>query len=156
MPNPIDRNDNNATCRLILDEMQRSLDQTFSASDSLDQKANLIIAAIALILTIFAPALATLSKQGLAAITLAIICVGLSAFAIRSREYRSPLAADWNELDQHLLGQSEGEALSVLISGYVDQINHNEELNRRKARFLDFALISLILLPMLIFLFYSS
>ena len=66
------------------------------------------------------------------------------------KDYKLPIASDWDELDKHILGRSEREAILTLLSGYVDQIQHNRKINRLKVRTFKISLINLFVTVILL------
>jgi hypothetical protein len=137
--------------RLALEELRLNMQQSLAAADALDQKANLVLVASGLIL-----ALATTLQISLfayhsifywvllsATVVVYILAVGIVLWAASPQPYRMAIASDWNEIDQHILGQPEREAILALLAGYVKQIQNNREINRKKAVVLRVSLATL-------------
>ncbi len=134
--------DTNSDLRLALEEMRLSMAQSISAGDALDQKVHITLAAAGLVMAVIATFQVPLSSQysdvfwvvRLFAIILFGLAVVLVLFGSRPQTYHLAISPDWNELDKQLIGQPERDAMLSLLSGYVVQVQHNEGINRRKAR----------------------
>jgi hypothetical protein len=133
--------ENNADVKLALEEMRFNMEQSLNAGDALDQKVNVLLAAAGLLLAIATTLQVSLVANRsnlywfllLLAIGLYAICVGVALFGSSPRSYHLALSADWSELDAHIFGRIERDAILSLLAGYVDQIQYNERVNKRKA-----------------------
>jgi hypothetical protein len=131
----------NADVKLALEEMRLNMDQSLSAGDAIDQKVNLILVASGLILGMVYTLQISLDPNRsnlywgllLVAFGLYIAVVALSLWLASPQPYRMAIASDWNELETQLFGKLERDAIRVLLSGYVEQIQHNRKINRTKA-----------------------
>ena len=155
--------DQNADVRLALEEMRVNMDTVMSAGDAIDQKVNALLAAAGLLLVVISAQLPsfTSSHAPLFGVVLAFIVVFyLSSvlvvlFVSRPKEHRAAISSTWNELDAQLFGKSERDAILALLSGYVDQIQHNEETNKHKAKIHTGTLVAFTLIAIsLVVLFY--
>ena len=150
----------NADVQLALSEMRFAMEQSLAAGDSLDRKASTIIAAAALLLPIGTVLQVSVSPErsdlywGISILALLLFIAGGAAalFIGRPQDYHLPIAADWDELDRQILGRPEREALLAVLAGYVDQVPHNERLNRRKARLYGYSIAVLAASALLILL----
>ena len=140
--------DPDADVELALTEMRLALTSSLAGGDSLDRKSNAILAAGALVLGVASSLQVSLDPQRsncyrAVLISAVLLYLGASALALMSghpRSYRLPIAAKWEEIDRQLLGRERRDALLTLLSGYVDQVQHNEAVNRRKANIQGWAL----------------
>ena len=145
--------DNIESIKLALEEMRLYLNKVESNGDSLDQKANFILAASGLVLTFVGAIQLTLANALnspaktillLLASMLYILLIILSIAAMFPANYFQPIRASWETLQASLYTQSEHDALLTLISGYIDRINKSNEINRHKAKLIR---LGLLLMP---------
>ncbi len=135
-------NSENQDLKLALDELRLHMAQTLQAGDALDQKINNTLSAAGLIIAITSTLQISLSPNAsnlywailIVAIVLYITAVVLALIGMKPQVYKMAIIADWDELDERIFGKSEREALLVVLSGYVEQIDHNNEINRKKAK----------------------
>ena len=154
--------ENNLDVKLALEEMRINLQQSLDAGDAIDQKLNSILVAAGLIIALVTTLQISFSSNRtnldwaiiFVTIALYILTILLVILGAAPKDYKLPIASDWDELDKHIIGRSEREAILTLLSGYVDQIQHNRNINRLKVRTFKFSLIILfitvILLPILV------
>jgi hypothetical protein len=132
----------NTDVKLALEEMRFTMEQILSAGDALDQKVNGFLVAAGIVLAISTTLQISLSPNHsdlywailLVTIGLYIIAVGVVLISAKPYAYRMAIAAKWDELDKHIFGKQERDAYLDLLSGYVDQIQHNQKINVRKAK----------------------
>ena len=130
----------NQDVKLALDELRLLMAQTLQSGDSLDQKINNTLSAAGLIIAITSTLQISLFPNAsnfywailILAVILYIATVGLALIGMKPQIYKLAIAADWDEIDERIFGKNEREALLVILSGYVEQIAHNEEINRQK------------------------
>ena len=134
--------DSNSDVQLALTEMRIAMEQSLSAGDSLDGKTNGLLAAAAIVLSVASVLQVSLSPDR-SDVYWGVLILGVFIFTLATgamltaggpRPYHLPIAAEWEEIDKQILGRPERDALLTLLGGYVDQIAHNENMNRRKAR----------------------
>lgn len=151
--------DENLDVKLALEEMRFNMQQSLSAGDALDQKTNLVLAAAAVVIAVGTTLQISLEMNRsdlywmilLLSIGLYLAAVGAALWGSRPQTYRLAIASDWSELNRQLFNKSEREAILALLSGYVDQIQHNQRINAVKAKRLQFSLLVLALtVPLLI------
>lgn len=132
----------NHDLKLALEEMRFNLQQSISAGDALDQKVNVILITAGLIMAVTTTLQISLSLDHsnlywfilLVAVALYIFSVGAALLSSRPQAYHLAISADWEELDKHIFGRSERDAIMWLLSGYVDQVKYNGAINRYKAK----------------------
>lgn len=144
---------------LCLEELRIHISVILQAGDSLDKKMNNTLSAAGLIMAITSTLQISLLPDEtdlywsilILAVILYLIAVGLALFGINPKSYKLPIAADWEELDKHIIGKDERKSLLTLISGYVEQINHNSKINQRKTNIfrINLIILSLIVLALL-------
>jgi hypothetical protein len=148
----------NPDLQLALEEMRFNMQQSLSAGDALDGKVNLVLVAAGLVVAITATLEISLdpNRSDLYWFVL-LLAVGFYFAAIasvligsRPTGYHLAISSEWDELDRHIFGRPEREALLSLLSGYVDQIQHNEAINKRKARMYTLSLLLLFLTVVLL------
>jgi uncharacterized membrane protein len=145
--------DKNADAKLALEEMRFNMEKTLEASDALDQRVSIVLAAAGLVLTLATPLQITLSPNRsdlywavlLSTIGLFIVAFALALWGASPKEYRLAIASTRKELESRLLDKSEREAILVLLSGYVEQIQHNQRVNSCKANILRFSMLVLLI-----------
>lgn len=129
----------NLDVKLALEEMRFNMQQSLSTGEILDQKMNSILGASGLFLAVAATFQIVLlpNRPGLSwllvtAGVLYVVMVGLALLGASPQTYRLAIDSDWGELNEHLFQKPERDAALSLLSGYVDQIQHNHRINRRK------------------------
>jgi hypothetical protein len=140
--------DPDADVELALSEMRYALASSLAGGESLDRKVNAILAAGALVLGVASSLQVSLGPRRsdlywavlISAVFLYLFASGLALISGRPRSYHLPIAANWEEIDRQVLGRPRRDALLTLLSGYVDQTQHNERVNRRKANIQGWAL----------------
>jgi hypothetical protein len=154
----------NADVKLALEEMRLNMQQSLSAGEALDQKVNLILVASGLVFAVATTLQISLnpSRSDLYwAVLIGVICLYIASVALAlwgagPQPYRLPLASDWDELTRVILGRAERDALTQLLSGYVEQIQHNRKINRTKAAIfricLAILLVTVLTLVVLVFI----
>lgn len=138
---------------LALDEMRSQFDRQLQAGAALDSKANLLITAVTVLITLVAGLGIVLHSTGLptwypsgalAAVIVFAVLVGFGAFAIGPRYYRTPLAAELDVIGQSILAVSTYEAYQALVRGYVEQIQSNDRVMSNKAWLVRIGLVALV------------
>lgn len=132
----------NLDVKLALEEMRFTMQQILSAGDALDQKVNALLVAAGIVLAVSTTLQISLSPNRsdlywailFVAIGLYIAAVGIVLISSKPYTYRMAIAAKWIELDKQIFGKQERDAILNLLSGYVDQIQHNQNINSRKAK----------------------
>jgi len=145
--------ESNIDVRLALEEMRFNMKQSLDAGDALDQKLSQILAASGAVLALVTALQLTLSSTQsdlywavfLVAVGLYVFAVFLALIGASPQSYRLAIASEWEELDKQIFGKLERDIALILLSGYVDQIQHNRNINRRKANIYR---LSLIVLPL--------
>ncbi len=149
----------NKDVALALDELRFHMAQILQAGDSLDQKINNSLSAAGLIMALTSTLQISLApnKTNLYwtilffAVVLYIVTVGLALIGTNPQEYKLAISANWDELDERLFGKDERDSILVILSGYVKQIDHNDEINKKKAKIFrwNLVLLSIIVLALL-------
>lgn len=143
--------DRNLDVKLALEEMRLNMQQSHDVADALDQKVNLVMVAAGIILTLASTLQISLSAKH-SPVYWVILCIagilylltaGIALWAASPQAYRRAIASEWVELDQHLIGKSERDAILTLLAGYVTQIQHNRGINGRKVGLLRVCLATL-------------
>ena len=153
-------NEENKDVRLALEEMRFNMQQVLNNGDSLDQKVNILLVAAGVVLAITSTLQVTLSPDRsniywgilIFAIILYLLAVGFILFSSKPYMYHLAMSAKWEDLDKYLFNTSEREAILTLLAGYVDQIQYNEQINRRKAKFQSFSLGVLAITVLIFFI----
>jgi len=150
----------NSDAKLALEEMRFQMQQMLDAAESLDRKVNIILVACGLVIALGTELLSR--QQGIypswvwctlgGVVVLYVTAVAAALYSINPRGYRLAVSPEWEEIDNQILGRSERDAMLVLLSGYVEQIQYNATLNRRKANLLRFALVVLLIAMMALFI----
>ncbi len=144
--------DENSDVKLALEEMRLNMQQSLDAGDALDQKVNLILAVAGLVIALGATLQISFSPNRSVTywiilsivVVLYIVSVAAALLAVNPQNYRMAIASDWNELDKRIFEKKERQAILALLSGYVEQIQHNRQINHRKVFLLRFCLIGLV------------
>ncbi len=150
--------------KLALDEMRLNMQQSMSAGEALDRKAQFILFVAASVLTLATTLQGTSfpiqsGRYGLVLVAAIVLDVTSILFVLTSlmpRSYRLAIASDWEEVDRQILGKTEREAILALLSGYVERVKQNGNINRRKARLhrlsLGLLMLTVVLIVSLAFL----
>ena len=152
------KEDENSDVRLALEEMRIAHDQIFKSGDVIDQKANtiLVVAGLILALTTSVKISFGLTSSFLywiiifVSISFYLFAVILTLFGAKPTTYKLPIAAKWEVLDERIFGETERDAILSILSGYVDQIQYNEAINKRKGKIYLVSMISLIVSVLLL------
>jgi hypothetical protein len=153
-------NDNNSDVKLVLEEMRLNMEQVLHAGDRLDEKLNQILVGSGAILALITTLNLSLSfKQSnyywavfFIAVVLYVISIFLALFGASPKPYHLAIAPEWKELDKEIFGKPERDAILTLLSGYVDQIEHNYKINQNKVKVYR---LSLVILPITVILLVS-
>jgi hypothetical protein len=154
------KQDQKENIKLALEEMRLLMDRQFESGDSLDQKANLLLGTTGLIFTIVSTLQISFSGSiqhsllywliELLGLIYLILLVIFSINILGPQTYKTALKPDRDIIANEILLPSENDALLALISGYIDQINHNYRINHKKSILVKRGFI--ILLSVIIFL----
>lgn len=143
--------------KLALEEMRFTMQQVLEAGNALDQKVSLVLVASGLMLAVATTLQTPASCHSTSywailflAVGLYVTAAGIVLWIATPRSYRMAIAAEWNELDEHIFGKSERAAILSLLAGYVTQIRHNQEVNQKKAILLYVCLAMLALIVVLL------
>ena len=153
-------NENNSDVRLALEEMRWSMQQSLSAGDALDQKVNLILVASGLVVALITTLQISLAPNRsdlywfilFLAIGLYVLAVAVVLWGASPQAYRLAIASEWEQLDKHIFGRPERDVILSLLSGYVDQIQHNRRINHRKVMAFRLSLVVLMITVVLLVL----
>ena len=145
-------NENNLDVKLALEEMRFNMQQSINAGDTLDQKVEFILIVAGLILALATTLQVSLSPNHsclywivlLVAIILYVVALSAILFTSMPKTYHLAIASDWEELDKQIFGKVERDAILSMLSGYIEQIQYNEKINRRRAKLHIFSLFLLI------------
>jgi hypothetical protein len=149
--------DANIDVKLALEEMRINMQQSLDAGDRLDDKLNLIQVGSGAVLALVTTLNLSLSFDQsrlywaifLVAVGLYVISVLLALVGAGPKPYHLAIAPEWEELDKEIFGKAERDAILTLLSGYVDQIEHNRKINQSKVNVYRF---SLSILPITVIL----
>lgn len=135
----------NADVEIVLEEMRRQYDIGLRTGELLDKKAGAFLVAAGALIVLALGGQPVSSSPWVQVLTLLVAALYAVAFAlalvsIRTRNYKTQIADDWETLDQYLFGKAERDALLVQISTYIESIEHNRQENNRKARLVDWGL----------------
>ena len=160
-------NTDNQDVKIALEEMRSTMTQILQAGDALDQKINNTLSLGGLIMVLTSTLHISLDSTKsdlywgilLLAVVLYIGAVVIALKGMNPQRYRMAIAAEWDELDKQLFDKDERQVILVLLASYVEQINHNEEINQRKAKhfrvgiglFAIIILLLLVLVPVSVF-----
>jgi hypothetical protein len=149
--------DANIDVKLALEEMRINMQQSLDAGDRLDDKLNQIQVGSGAVLALVTTLNLSLSFDQsrlywaifLVAVGLYVISVLLALVGTGPKPYHLAIAPEWEELDKEIFGKAERDAILTLLSGYVDQIEHNRKINQSKVNVYRF---SLSILPITVIL----
>jgi len=152
------KEDENSDVRLALEEMRIAHDQIYKSGDVIDQKANTILVVAGLVITLTSSVKISLGLTSsllywiifIVAISFYLFAVILTLIGAIPKTYKLPIAAKWEVLDERILGETERDAILSLLRAYMDQIQYNEAINKRKRINYKCSMISLILSLLLI------
>lgn len=147
--------DPNADVKLALEEIRWQMQQILSASDTLDQKVELLLIASGLIMALTTTLQVSLASDKtevywailILALVVYIVVVGFAIAVIAPRTFRTAIKPDWQEFNKHLIGKPEREAILSLIRGYENQVEFNNNILRNKSKLLT---VSICMLPFVI------
>jgi hypothetical protein len=155
----------NSDVKLALEEMRFTMQQILSAGDALDQKVNALLVAAGIVLAVSTTLQISLSPNrsnlywAILFVTIVLYITAVVVVLISSKPYtyRMAIAAKWEELEQHIFGKQERDAILNLLSGYVDQIQHNQKINvcKAKLQMCSIAILALIVVLLVILVFIS-
>lgn len=148
----------NLDVKLALEEMRLTFKMIYDNGDVIDQKINMILIAAGLILGLTTSVNISFGiTNSLLYWIIFAVAFSLYLFTIvgvligaKPTTYHLPIAAKWEVLDQNIFDRSERDAILSILSGYVDQIQYNKAINKRKANIFLLSMISLILSVVLI------
>lgn len=129
----------NDNAQLALEEMRLQMGRVFQASDSLDQKANFLLAGSGLLITLavaLMPRMFTSLLQTLILVAAALLFAAMTYFVLRALApaiYHGPIKADYAVLEEYVLNEPADDALANMIAGYVARIEQNKAINDAKA-----------------------
>lgn len=127
---------------LALTEMRQAYQNCNATTDNLDRKAIALLSSASLILALFGILQLKPFDRGQTdlywvvlstALVLYFVMLGLCAYVIAPRRYNTPIKADKEVLGGSILCKPPREAVMTLLSGYVEQIQHNRLSNQKKA-----------------------
>jgi hypothetical protein len=153
--------DDNLDVKLALEEMRFNMERSLDDSSSIDQKLYWLLATSGLLLTIgttlqifLSPTRSFLYCCSLLFIMyLFLIAGGILILGLSPQPYRLAISSEWDQLDKHIFGRSERDAIMSLLAGYVLQIQYNRDINYRKVlcfRFSLFIFIVIVILMMIL------
>jgi len=134
--------------RLILDELRTTLSAQFNNADGLDGKLKQLLSSASLILSIVTALQITTGIEQIGWFYLTVLVFALVLYAalvivivrgLRPMTYHSSIPTDWDEIADRYFGEDEDEALSTLISTYLDALDKNDIPINHKARMVTFA-----------------
>ena len=152
------KEDENFDVRFALEEMRLAHKQIYKNGDVIDQKINTILVAAGLIIALTSSMKISLGLAYCwiywvifcAAILFYFLAIFGTLLGARPTTYKLPIAARWEVLDEHIFGETERDAILSVLSGYVDQIQFNEAVNKRKGNIYFISMISLFVSVLLI------
>lgn len=135
----------NADVKLVLEEMRRQFDMGLRTGELLDQKAGAFLVAAGAVIVLAMGQQAGASPWWAQALTVLVavsylVAVVLALVAIRTSTYKAQISTDWHDLEQRLFNETERNATLVMISTYIETIEHNRAQNNRKVRLVDWGL----------------
>jgi hypothetical protein len=151
----------NADARIALEEARLLMQQINDASNAVDQKANVLLGAATLVVTLVPalqisikgfPATSARTWALVAALVLYVVMLVVAVVAILPRRFIGPIRADWKTFDEFLLNETERSATLRLLSGYLTQIKVNESVVARKARWVSFGFLLLFFILLAVLL----
>ena len=127
---------------ISLDEMRINIQQSLDSGDALDRKLNQTIVSSGAIISITTTLQLTLdwNKSSLYwfifyfVIGLYTLNVVVALLISGPKSYKLPISPEWKVLEQEIFDKTPREIYSKLLSGYVDQIKNNREINTKKAK----------------------
>jgi hypothetical protein len=128
---------------LVLEELQRTFDKKYLASDILDGKLQTMLNFLSVIVAVV-PAIAgstLFDKIGFLfwiPIILVLVLYWNSfrkiMYGLRPSEYYQPISNNWDELDKRYFNLSEDETLNLIISEHLTASERAEKQNIRKEK----------------------
>lgn len=132
--------DSNADVKLALEEMRLNMQSALASSDVLDKKlASLLVAVVVAAVICATFHIEWFTFPLVVPGSLCLLAIVL-AFAVRPQKYNRAIASDWEALSESVFDKSERDAILSLLSGYVDQIQHNRKINQQEAMIFQFCL----------------
>lgn len=128
---------------LVLAEMQRALDKSYEASDTLDSKLQNLLGVTSLIIALAGTLQLSALRQSGGPLFWMVLSVVLVLYArifwvafnaLRPSTKEFPMTGNWDVLWQKYLYQSEADVLNRIISDYMTAIKQSSGLNDIKAR----------------------
>lgn len=130
--------------QIVLEEMRRMFELVETNTRTLDEKSNNLLSNSSIILTLFGAIQLSIPEGEIPKIVtiglmvLLILFVFLVIFlfkATKPRNYQTPFAADWEDIDSALhTYKSLEDTLDHVSSRYRNKIVYNEELNANKVK----------------------
>jgi hypothetical protein len=129
--------------KLALEELQRVFDKKFAASDILDGKLQSMLNFLSVIVAI-APTIAgstLFDKIGwtfwipiFAVLILYLICFQKIMRGLNPSDYVQPITSDWDILEKRLFKSTPDQAISIIISSYIEALKDAgiQNLNKEK------------------------
>jgi hypothetical protein len=153
--------------KIALEEAKEMYRAIYANGDILDKKATALLSNSSLILTLFSVLQISLIedeqtisyKIGLAiVVALFLSLVIIILCIIRPKKYHLVFEFTWNGIVETILDQKKSNVFYQLISNYIDRIQHNEKINRKKSKWLNIAtyLFSSIILMMIFLSLYVA
>lgn len=144
---------------LTLEEMRSVFQITWQSSDTLDQKALLLVAASVIVLSLatFVQASYDMDKSNLywGIITLAILSyitsVGFALWAIRPRVHKFPVPTDIDLLQNQILLSNKEEATYQIIQSYAKQTANNLNIVDCKSSLIQLSALFLVISTLFFF-----
>lgn len=148
----------NFDVKLALEEMRINMQSSISDGNTIDQKMNMILVASGLVMALAPTMQITLSPTRsdlywgvlIFTVVLYVLDVVVLILGFSPQRYHLAIASEWNQLNEHIFGRSERDAILTLLSGYVDQIQFNRSKNYRKVRIFHFSFVVLVIIVILL------
>jgi hypothetical protein len=142
---------------LALDEVRSLNSFQFDSGDALDQKGSSLFGSASLILTLITTIVVSIG-WGDTQVPLYWIALGVASLLylimtvvflvnIGPRKYKTPLVADRDVIGREILDREGEEPILALVGGYIDAIEHNQDVNDAKKVAV---WVMLVLLPLIV------
>ena len=145
--------------KIAIEEMRLNIKQSLEAGDSLDKKLNQTILASGAIISVISTLQLSLDWEKSTlfwiifyfVLSLYILNVVTALIYSGPKSYKLPIAPEWEVLQDNIFKKPPRKIYLNLLSGYVDQIKNNREINSRKANVYYFCSATIPIAVLLLF-----
>jgi hypothetical protein len=146
--------------KIAMDEMRLNIQQSLDAGDAIDRKLNQTIIASGAIISVISTLQLTLNWEKSSCywtifyivLGLYILNVILALLFSGPSSYKLPISPEWDVFENKIFNKPKREIYLTLLSGYVDQIENNRQINKQKTYVYYFCSATIPLAVILLFL----